>query len=201
MERLLPLAFLLLTALLSGCAGDPASEPAGPAPGGETGPDADAGVAADDAAPSAVEAGPTEPAVATCRVTVVVGSGVQGNLQNAYNTCRFEEADDRVEDYGWALVEAAFPQAQPTQTRFYLYILSESCDFSSGLEPCWHAQASSPAPSVRLETEPGLLQESGRDGLRAYASLDGVAVQQDIVIAVTLVPAGQSLPEGYTALA
>lgn len=200
MVRLVPLAFLLLTALLSGCAGDPgtteAADPVDPAGTAASDGDQDA----QDASPGMAEPGPAEPAAATCRVTVVAGSGVQGNLQNAYNTCRFEEAADEVEAYGSALVEAAFPQAQPTQTRFYLYLLSESCDFSSGLEPCWHAMESSATPSVRLEAPAALLQDFGRDGLRAYASLDGVAVQQDIVIAVTLVPVGHVLPEGYTAL-
>lgn len=200
MARLLPL-FLCLATLtaFSGCADDGGDAEAD---GGEASvpivpPEAD-GAAVVDGPETPV--GPEEPAVATCEVIVNAGAGIAGNFQSAYLACPFSKADGQPQDYGWALVEASWPDALPTSTEFYLYLLSDSCNFSGAVDPCWHALQSSATPMVRLAADAALLDEAGDDGLLAWTGMDGVAVQQRVVLAITLVPEGYVLAADYSGL-
>lgn len=138
---------------------------------------------------------------AVCRATVNVGTGVSGNLHLAYVGCAFEKAaSGDLARFGSALVEVVWPDPLPTVTAFQFFLLSDSCKFDGGVDPCYHDHVASPGPSVRYTVPAETLRDFGSDGLRAYASFDGVAVQQEIVIAVTLVPDGQTLAHDYTAL-
>lgn len=200
MPRIVPLLLCLVTLTgLSGCADGPdpdATEPAADPATAEPGQEADTVAAAEGGVPATPAA--LGLAVARCDATVNAGAGAAGNLQSAYLACPFAKAEGSLSDYAWALVEADRAGPLPTATRFYLYLLSESCDFSS-TTPCWHAVERSDAPRVRLVVDARLLGEVVADGPRAWTGMDGLAAQQEVALAVTLVPPGVDLPAGYSA--
>lgn len=151
--------------------------------------------------PSAQEdTSPLELAAATCEVPIVVGAGVPGTSQGSYLDCPLEKAGSGLKRYAYAVLEADFPEASPTVTAFRLALMTDGCNLDDPVNPCSHAEATSPQAPVRLETAPGFLQDHATDGPQVRAWLEGVAAQQDVRVAVTLVPPGLALPEGYTAL-
>jgi hypothetical protein len=182
----------LAIALLAGCASTPETPvqqaPLDPAP------DAAAPVPTlhADAAP--------EPVSASCSVTVNVGAGVEGGPAMTYLGCAFEKAaSGDLSRFASAIVEVAWKDPFPTVTGFDFFLVSDSCDLESA-DPCSHGHVSSSKPLIRYEVPRQVLSDFGADGLRAYASFQGVAVQQDVAIAVTLVPPGAALPAGHSAL-
>lgn len=202
MAPALPLLLcLLVTSLLAGCAGsEAAAEPveddpsqAGPAAHAGSG---DSGAGAAQASPDALAGLQTT----VCAGTVRAGVGVQGNLQMGVY-CPFRDAArGDLSGYQAALVEVRWPDAMPTQTAFNLFLLSDACNFSSEGGSCNLDFAPYPNASFRYEVPLGLLRSDGDDGLRAYVSFDGPAVDQAVEIAVTLVPPGGVLPAGHSAL-
>ena len=183
----------LAIAFLAGCAGTPDAPeqqpPVDPAP---------QATAAASPQPADPDAG--GPASASCTVTVNVGAGVAGGPSMSYLGCAFgKAASGDLSRFDSALVEVAWRDPFPTVTGFDFFLVSDSCDLDPA-DPCSHDHVSSSEPLVRYEVPRQVLQDFGSDGLRAYATFEGVAVQQDVAIAITLVPPGVSLPAEYSAL-
>lgn len=198
--RALPLIVGLLTlTALSGCAGgdpraDPRADESSPA------------VAPDPASPADVAPAGAHPApasrlaTATCTGEVAAGAGVMGNLQMGFYCPFAAAAVGDLSGHAAVLVEVRWPDAVPTQTSFNLFLLSDSCNFTSPEGSCNLDFSGDPASEFRYMVPTGLLRSDGDDGLRVYVSFDGPAVDQTVQVAVTLVPAGGVLPADHSAL-
>ncbi len=194
------LAFVLLTALLSGCSGSQPSTTLSSSSSASS-----SSSSASTTLQTSLAA--SEPALANATAAcdsqrTAVGTNLgYGASNDPADACHFDAMlDVNVTDYSAALVEITWSQTQATETEVRASLQSDLC--TSSLVPgesCTLAAASGATSPLRLELTKVQVVEHGGHDLAVAVGFTGAAVQHAFTVHVTLFNSAR-IPSGYTAV-